>query len=134
MLQLSADYPTLHGEFGVVRMVTLHLQNPSATPQTVNLYAAPVNGPDTITMWFNGDAAPTEIGRIADPPMHARSSARSSYRQRARKISAHFSWPTASSWFPLELGLTATPVNPPPQNAFDVCTRALLDQVSALSP
>jgi hypothetical protein len=129
LLQLSADYPALHGDFGVLRNVVLHLKNPLDSPQTVNLYVSPVNGPDTVTMWFAGDPAPTEIGRIADP------AARTLVRQFAlapnstQDVGAQF-MADGSSWFPLELGLTSAAVQPPPANAFDVCTRALTDQVN----
>jgi hypothetical protein len=133
LLQLSADYPALHGDFGVVRNVVLHLNNPAATPQTVSLYVTPVNGPDTVTMWFAGDPAPTEIGRVADP------AARTLVRQftlapgAAQDVGAQF-MADGSSWFPLELGLTAGAVQPAPANAFDVCARALSGQVSWLRP
>jgi hypothetical protein len=131
LLQLSADYPALHGDFGVLRNVILHLKNPLDSPQTVNLYVTPVNGPDTVTIWFAGDAASTEIGRIADP------AARTLVRQftlapnSTQDVGAQF-MADGSSWFPLELGLTSAAVQPPPANAFDVCTRALTDQVSAI--
>jgi hypothetical protein len=129
LMQLTADYPALHGEFGVLRTIVLHLQNPSASAQTATLYATPVNGPDTVTMWFNGDAAPTEIGRMAD------TNTRTAIRQftlapgSTQDVSALF-MADGSSWFPMELGITAGPTTPPPANAFDVCGRALTDQAS----
>jgi hypothetical protein len=129
LLQLSADYPALHGEFGVLRSIALHLQNPTAAPQPVNLYIAPVNGPDTLTMWFAGDTAPLEVGRVADPNV------RTLVRQfvlapNATLDTSALFMPDGSSWFPVELGVTASPVAPPPPNPFDTCTRALTDQAS----
>jgi hypothetical protein len=129
LMQLAADYPALHGEFGVLRTIALHLQNPTPSAQKVTLYATPVNGPDTVTLWFSGDAAPTEIGRIPDPAV------RTAIRQftlapgSAQDVSAQF-MADGSSWFPLELGLTSGTTTPPPANAFDVCGRALTDQAS----
>jgi hypothetical protein len=129
LLQLSADYPALHGDFGVLRNVVLHFKNPLDSAQTVNLYVAPVNGPDTVTMWFAGDSAPTEIGRIADP------AARTLVRQftlaphSTQDVGGQF-MADGSSWFPLELGLTSAAVQPPPANPFDVCAHALTDQVN----
>jgi hypothetical protein len=129
LMQLTADYPALHGEFGVLRTIDVHLQNAGAVAQTVNLYVTPVNGPDTVTMWFAGDFAPTEIGRVADP------SSRTLVRQftlapgATQEASALF-MADGSSWFPIEVGLTPAPVASAPANAFDVCARALTDQVS----
>jgi hypothetical protein len=133
LLQLSADYPALHGDFGVVRNVVLHLRNPSAAPQTVNLYVTPVNGPDTVTMWFSGDPAATEVGRIADPAVRTLVRQFTLAPGVTQDVGAQF-MADGSSWFPLELGLTAGPVQAPPANPFDVCARALTDQVSWLRP
>ena len=129
LMQLTADYPALHGEFGVLRTINVHLQNPSATAQTLNLYVTPVNGPDTVTLWFTGDVAPTEIGRVADPV--ARTLVRSyTLAPGTSQDSTALFMADGSSWFPLELGITPGPVLPAPSNAFDVCAKALTDQAS----
>ncbi|HYW52354.1 MAG TPA: hypothetical protein VE826_00220 [Dongiaceae bacterium] len=58
----------LAGDYGVLRNVSLQLANPTAAPQNVYLYEQPgANGGVTTTMWFTGDAAPTEVRCVSDP-------------------------------------------------------------------
>ncbi len=130
---LRANWAGLHGEFGVLRSIALHLKNATADPGTVSLYATPANGPDTLNMWFAGDSAPVEIGRIADP------NSRTLIRQftlapgAAQNVNVLF-MADGASWFPIEVGLTSGPTIPPQPNAFDGCVRALQDQVGRTFP
>ena len=130
---LRPHWAALHGEFGVLRSIALHMKNDTGSPGTVSLYATPANGPDTLNLWFAGDSVPTEIGRIADP------NSRTLIRQftlapgTAQNTNVLF-MADGASWFPIEVGLTAGPVIPAQPNAFDGCVRALQDQVGLAFP
>ena len=57
----------LGGDYGVLRAVALRLTNPSSIPQSVSLYEMLGNtggGGTTTTIWFTGDAAPTQVACI----------------------------------------------------------------------
>ena len=59
----------LAGDYGVLRNVTLQFANPTPSPQNVYFYEQPgaTGGGVTTTMWFTGDAAPTQVRCVSDP-------------------------------------------------------------------
>jgi len=105
----------LAGDYGVLRSVSLQLANPTATPQNVYFYEQPgANGGVTTTLWFAGDAAPTEIRCVSDPSQ--RYLVKGFGLAPGQTLTVTGSYMTdGTSWLPLYLGLTATPppVAPP---------------------
>jgi hypothetical protein len=68
IVQQAGQRAPLAGDYGVLRNVSLQLTNPTAAPQNVYLYEQPgANGGVTTTMWFTGDATPTEVRCVSDP-------------------------------------------------------------------
>jgi hypothetical protein len=68
IVQQAGQRAPLAGDYGVLRNVSLQLANPTSAPQNVYLYEQPgANGGVTTTMWFTGDAAPTEVRCVSDP-------------------------------------------------------------------
>jgi hypothetical protein len=68
IVQQAGQRAPLAGDYGVLRNVSLQLVNPTSAPQNVYLYEQPgANGGVTTTMWFTGDAAPTEVRCVSDP-------------------------------------------------------------------
>lgn len=105
---LRAGDAMLAGEYGVVRRFHFELNNPGTVVKTVYLFISPVNGPDTLTLWFNGEAAATELPRVADPSTKYLVRA-FSLQPGAHQIEDGTFASDGTSWYPLELGLTETP-------------------------
>ncbi|MBD5633144.1 MAG: hypothetical protein IAI49_01595 [Candidatus Eremiobacteraeota bacterium] len=109
---LRAGGLALAGDYGVVRDVSLEISNPSATQQTVYLYEMPVGGSSTSTIWFAGDAAPTELPCVYQPNRYLIRPFALAPNE-TRTVTASYMTDGASS-FPLDFGLTATPPSPEP--------------------
>ncbi len=106
----------LGGDYGVVRPVALQLSNPDALPQSVYLYETPHGGSATTTMWFDGDAQPTQVGCVRAPEKR--------YLVKQFDLAPHESRAVAGSYmtdgtssFPLAFGLTSAPPAPAPDPA-----------------
>ncbi len=103
----------LAGDYGVLRPVALQLSNPQPTPQSVYLYETPEGGSATTTIWFDGDAAPTQVGCVREP------SARYLVKEfdlgpgETRSVTGSYMTDGASS-FPLAFGLTSIAPDVPP--------------------
>jgi len=109
------------GEYGVWRTLNFSVSNPTGAPATIYLYEEPMGGPVRSSFIINGAAPPVEIP-----------CARASERY---AIGAPIQAPPGSStiqlqtmtdggsYYPLQVGLTATPPtpNPPPQSAPNGC-------------
>ena len=108
----------LAGDYGVLRNVALHLTNPTATPQNVFLYEQPgANGGVTTTIWFTGDAAPTEVRCVSDPSQ--RYFVRGFGLAPGQTLDVTGTYMTdGTSFLPVYLGLTATA---PPAAPLDGC-------------
>jgi len=108
----------LAGDYGVLRSVSLQLANPTSAPQNVYLYEQPgANGGVTTTMWFAGDAAPTEVRCVSDPSQ--RYLVKGFGLAPGQTLTVSGSYMTdGTSWLPLFFGLTATP---PPAAPLDGC-------------
>ena len=104
----------LAGDYGVLRNVALQLANPTAAPQNVYLYEQPgANGGVTTTIWFDGDAAPTEVRCVSDPSQ--RYLVKGFGLAPGQTLSVTGTYMTdGTSFLPLSFGLTATqpPVAP----------------------
>jgi hypothetical protein len=102
----------------VLRSVSLQLANPTSAPQNVYLYEQPgANGGVTTTMWFAGDAAPTEVRCVSDPSQ--RYLVKGFGLAPGQTLTVSGSYMTdGTSWLPLFFGLTATP---PPAAPLDGC-------------
>jgi hypothetical protein len=105
----------LAGDYGVLRNVALQLANPTTVPQNVYLYEQPgANGGVTTTIWFDGDAAPTEVRCVSDPSQ--RYLVKGFGVAPGQTLSVTGTYMTdGTSFLPLSFGLTATqpPVAPP---------------------
>ncbi|MEO7039900.1 MAG: hypothetical protein ABI186_07735 [Candidatus Elarobacter sp.] len=107
----------LAGDYGVLRAVQLQLTNPSSAPQIVYLYEQPATGGlggVTTTIWFDGDAAPTEVRCVSDPARYL-IKAFALAAGESRTVTGSY-MTDGTSWFPLLFGLTATPPSAVPQN------------------
>jgi hypothetical protein len=114
----------LAGEYGVLRRFHIEIANPGAVEKNVYLYMTPVNGTDSMTLWFDGDAAATEVARVADPS--AKYLVRTlTVPPATTKVADGEFLSDGASWYPLEIGLTETPpvvADPAPLSA---CAAAL---------
>ena len=107
----------LAGDYGVLRAVSLQLTNPTAAPQNVFLYEQPgANGGVTTTLWFTGDAQPTEVRCVSDPAQ--RYLVKGFGLAPGQTLNVTGSYMTdGTSWLPVFFGLTATPPPVAPPNA-----------------
>jgi hypothetical protein len=104
----------LAGDYGVLRTVALTLANPTATPQSVYLYEQPgASGGVTTTMWFDGDAAPTEVRCVSDPAQRYLVKAFDVAPGQTLNVSGAY-MTDGTSFLPISFGLSATqpPVAP----------------------
>lgn len=114
----------LNGEYGIVRSVRLDLKNPTPSVRIVYFYEVPANGADTTTMWFDGDPAPLEMTRIGDP--NTRYLLRAFTLQPQQSLSVNLTFmPDGASWYPVQLGLSATVPAPAPAATFGACLDAV---------
>lgn len=107
----------LAGDYGVLRAVQLQLSNPAPIPQNVYLYEQPATGGlggVTTTIWFDGDAAPTEVRCVSDPSRYLVKTFALAAGE-SRTVTGSY-MTDGTSWFPLLFGLTATPPSPVPLN------------------
>lgn len=114
---LRPDGPPLAGDYGVLRTLRLQLTNPSPAPQQVYLYEQPATGGlggVTTTIWFDGDAAPTEVRCVSDPTRYLIKTFALAAGE-SRVVTGSY-MTDGTSWFPLLFGLTATAPSPVPQN------------------
>ena len=104
----------LAGDYGVLRDVALQLVNPTAAAQNVYLYEQPgANGGVTTTIWFDGDAAPTEIRCVSDPSQRYLVKGFGLAPGQTLNVTGTY-MTDGTSFLPLSFGLTATqpPVAP----------------------
>jgi len=107
----------LAGDYGVLRTVQLQLANPTAVPQNVYLYETPgANGGVTTTMWFTGDAAPTEVKCVSDPSQRYLVKGWGLAPGQSLTVTGQY-MTDGTSFYPLLFGLTTTPPHDPPINA-----------------
>jgi hypothetical protein len=103
----------LGGDYGVVRPVSLQLSNTAATRQSVYLYETPLGGSVTTTIWFDGDAQPTQVGCVRDPAGRYAIKEFDLAANETRTVTGSYMTDGASS-YPLAFGLTSTPPASPP--------------------
>ena len=103
----------LGGDYGLLRSVALQLSNPANTPQNVYFYEQPAGGSATTTIWFAGDARPTEIPCVKVAENRYLVKAFTLDAGETRTISGEYMTDGSSS-FPLDFGLTSVPPSPPP--------------------
>jgi hypothetical protein len=108
----------LAGDYGVLRNVTLQFANPTPSPQNVYLYEQPgaTGGGVTTTMWFAGDAAPTQVRCVSDPSQRYLVKGFGVAPGQTLNVTGTY-MTDGTSFLPLYFGLTATPPIPPPLNA-----------------
>jgi hypothetical protein len=114
---LRAGGRALGGDYGVLRAVSLQLSNPTADPQSIYLYEAPLGGTATTTFRFAGDDQPTSVGCV-DPSQTSRYLVRTFALApgESRTVTGEYMTDGTSS-FPLAFGLTGTPPPAPPPTA-----------------
>jgi hypothetical protein len=104
----TPDGRPLGGDYGVVRKVTLHLTNTETAPLAVYLYELTSGaGGATTTMWFDGDAAATQIPCVDDALQPHLITAFMLAAGETRTAGATFMTDGASS-YPIRFGLTRT--------------------------
>ncbi len=107
----------LAGDYGVLRNVALQLANPTAAPQNVYLYEQPgANGGVTTTIWFDGDAAPTEVRCVSDPSQRYLVKGFGLAPGQTLDVTGTY-MTDGTSFLPLSFGLTATQPPVAPANA-----------------
>ncbi|HEV2641519.1 MAG TPA: hypothetical protein VGT98_02375 [Candidatus Elarobacter sp.] len=108
----------LAGDYGVLRSVTLQFANPTPSPQNVYLYEQPgaTGGGVTTTMWFTGDAAPTQVRCVSDPSQRYLVKGFGLAPGQTLNVTGTY-MTDGTSFLPLYFGLTATQPTPPPLNA-----------------
>jgi hypothetical protein len=108
----------LAGDYGVLRSVSLQFANPTPSPQNVYLYEQPgaTGGGVTTTMWFTGDAAPTQVRCVSDPAQRYLVKGFGLAPGQTLNVTGTY-MTDGTSFLPLYFGLTATPPPPPPLNA-----------------
>jgi hypothetical protein len=109
---LRPDGRPLGGDYGVLRNVSLQLNNPSAAPASVYFYELPSGGSATTTIWFSGDLKPTEIPCVVRQNRYTIAQYDLAPGE-TRVVTGEYMTDGASS-FPLLFGLTGTPPSPPP--------------------
>jgi hypothetical protein len=115
---VAGQRAALAGDYGVVRNVALQFANPTPTPQNVYLYEQPgaTGGGVTTTMWFTGDAAPTQVRCVSDPSQRYLVKGFGIAPGQTLNVTGTY-MTDGTSFLPLYFGLTATPPPPPPLNA-----------------
>jgi hypothetical protein len=108
----------LAGDYGVLRNVSLQFANPTPSPQNVYLYEQPgaTGGGVTTTIWFTGDAAPTQVRCVSDPSQRYLVKGFGIAPGQTLNVTGTY-MTDGTSFLPLYFGLTATPPQPPPLNA-----------------
>ncbi|GAC1442102.1 MAG: hypothetical protein NVS1B2_04690 [Vulcanimicrobiaceae bacterium] len=113
LANLRAGERALGGDYGVLRGIALQVSNPTTAPATAYLYEQPAGGNATTSLWFAGDAAPTEIACVKVPTNRYAVRAITLAAGETRAIAGEY-MTDGTSFFPLLFGLTATPPSPPP--------------------
>ena len=115
---VAGQRAALAGDYGVLRAVTLQFANPTPAPQNVYLYEQPgaTGGGVTTTMWFTGDAAPTQVRCVSDPSQRYLIKGFGLAPGQTLNVTGTY-MTDGTSFLPLYFGLTATPPPPPPANA-----------------
>jgi hypothetical protein len=107
----------LAGDYGVLRNVSLQLSNPTNAPQNVYLYEQPgANGGVTTTIWFTGDAAPTEVRCVSDPSQRYLVKGFGLAPGQTLTVTGQY-MTDGTSFLPLFFGLTSTQPPVPPLDA-----------------
>lgn len=116
------------GDYGVLFNFNFALTNPTDNAQTVFLYEAPHGGPARASYLIDNDAQPVELGCATSP--RTSTSPPNRYLIRQFTLGPHASethvvrtMTDGGSNYPVEIGITATPVQPatPPISAPDGC-------------
>ena len=117
-IAVAGQRAPLAGDYGVLRNVTLQFANPTPSPQNVYLYEQPgaTGGGVTTTMWFTGDAAPTQVRCVSDPSQRYLVKGFGIAPGQTLNVTGTY-MTDGTSFLPLYFGLTATPPTPPPLNA-----------------
>jgi len=106
----------LAGDYGVLRAVSLQITNPTPSPQNVYLYEQPgANGGVSTTMWFTGDAAPTEVKCVSDPSQRYLVKGWGLAPGQSLTVTGTY-MTDGTSFYPLLFGLTTTPPQAAPNN------------------
>ncbi len=119
---LRAGGRALGGDYGVLREIALQLTNPTTAPAVAYFYEQPAGGNATTTMWFTGDAAPTEIACVRVPTNRYGIKAWQLAPGETRTVTGEY-MTDGTSFFPLLFGVTGAPPSPPPgPYSPDACT------------
>jgi len=115
---VAGQRAALGGDYGVVRSVALQFANPTSAPQNVYLYEQPgaTGGGVTTTMWFTGDAAPTQVRCVSDPSRRYLVKGFGIAPGQTLNVTGTY-MTDGTSFLPLYFGLTTTPPPAPPLNA-----------------
>jgi hypothetical protein len=115
---LRPDGRALGGDYGVLRQVALQLSNPATSTQNISLYEMLGNtaGGTTTTMWFDGDAAPTEVPCVRLSGQRYLVKTFTLAPGETRTVNGVYMTDGTSS-FPLSFGLTSTTPPAPGPNA-----------------
>jgi hypothetical protein len=109
---LRAGGRVLAGDYGVARRIALTLANPTDRPTTAYLWERTAGGGGaTVTLLFDGDAAPTLVPCVNDPVQPRLVRAFDLAPGTTQTIGGTFMTDGASS-YPIELGVTLTPPLP----------------------
>jgi len=108
-----------YGDYGVLHRIDIALSNPAAQPATAYVYLRPIVGIDRAS--FLVDGALVELGCVRRPVPYQ--VAAIALAPNAQRTSTVLTMTDGGSFFPVEIGVTATPPIPqaPPVNAPDGC-------------
>jgi hypothetical protein len=108
-----------YGDYGVLHRIAVTLANPSPSAATAYLYFRPIIGIDRASFLVNGTLVELGCVRQAVPYQIAAFDLQPSAQTTATVLTMN----DGGSFFPVEIGVTATPPIPqaPPVNAPDGC-------------
>lgn len=108
-----------YGDYGVLHTIDVDLSNPTAQPATAYLYLRPIAGVDRASFLVDGTLV--EIGCVRQPVPYQISAFPLAPGQNVRAVVQTMT--DGGSFFPVEIGVTATPPQPaaPPVTAPDGC-------------
>lgn len=108
-----------YGDYGVLHTIDVNLNNPTPEPATAYLYMRPIAGVDRASFLVDGNLV--EVGCVRQPVPYQISAFSLTPGQSARAVVQTMT--DGGSFFPIEIGVTATPPQPqaPPIGAPDGC-------------
>ncbi|MBV8725637.1 MAG: hypothetical protein JO350_09930 [Candidatus Eremiobacteraeota bacterium] len=108
-----------YGDYGVVHTIDVTMRNPAAEPATAYLYFKPLAGPARASFLLDGNLIELGCVRVSAPYQISSVNLAPGESYRGTLLTM----PDGGSFFPTEIGITATPPQPhaPPISAPDGC-------------